>query len=102
MSSEWKTILRFSVAGFFLGVVGGAGLLFPNQGLPLVAASFVVCPAGLLAMPLSAWLFEAAEVGTAGFYILWTAIAFANAIIYSLIGATWVGLRNSAASPPAG
>lgn len=94
MSSEWKTILRFSLAGFFLGVVGGAGMLMPDVDFRLVATSIIVCPASLLAIPFSAWLFEAAEVGTVGFYILWIAVAIANVIIYTVIGAIWVGWRN--------
>ena len=93
MSSEWKTILRFSLAGFFLGLVGGAGMLVPNSDFRLVAASVIVCPASLLAIPFSSWLFEAAEVGTVGFCVLWIAVAITNEIIYTLIGAIWVGLR---------
>ena len=92
MSREWKTILRFSLAGFFLGIVGGAGMLLPDLDFRLAATSVIVCPASLLAIPFSVWLFEAAEVGSPGFYILWTAIAVANAIVYTLIGAIWVGL----------
>jgi hypothetical protein len=99
LSKEWKTILRFSLAGFFLGIVGGAGTLVPNLDSRLVAISVIVCPASLLAIPFSVWLFEAAEVGTAGFYVLLTAIAVANAIVYSFIGAICVGLRKKPDKP---
>jgi hypothetical protein len=59
----------------------------------ITAVTFLLCPAALLCAPLFAWAFEAAEVGPPGFYFLWAIVALINAVLYALVGAAYVGLR---------
>ena len=83
--------MRFALVGLALGVVGSASSLASDMST--VAITFLLCPAALLCAPLFAWAFEAAEVGTPGFYVLWVLVALINAVLYAIIGAAYVGLR---------
>jgi hypothetical protein len=98
LSKDWRTIMRFALVGFALGVVGSASSL--TSDMSTVAVSFLLCPAALLCAPLFAWAFEAAEAGTSGFYLLWTLVAVINAVLYALIGAAFVGLRKKPGGAP--
>jgi len=68
---------------------------------PLIGLLVILCPGSLLAMPFSVALFEAAEAGTPGFYLMWLVIALANSVIYSIVGAAIVGLRKVPEQPKA-
>jgi hypothetical protein len=37
--------------------------------------------------------FEASEIGTPTFYALWALMALINAVLYAVIGATYIALR---------
>jgi hypothetical protein len=59
----------------------------------------VLCPASLLLAPLFASFFEAAEPGTAVFYVLWFLAGLANAALYAIAAAAYVGLRKKPEGP---
>ena len=91
LNSDWRIIIRFALAGFVIGFAGGASA---ESSDPSVAAvTFLLCPAALLCAPLFATAFEAAAAGTSLFWVLWTLVALINAVLYTLIGAAYVGLR---------
>jgi hypothetical protein len=97
MGKDWQTILRFAALGFAFAVLAAGYEVASNSAhldVSVDAVLLLVCPAELLLAPLFAWFFEAAEVGTTGFYFLWFLAALVNAAIYAIIGATYVGLRN--------
>jgi hypothetical protein len=48
---------------------------------------------------LFASFFEAAEPGTAGFYVLWFLAGLANAALYAIARAAHVGLRKKPEGP---
>jgi hypothetical protein len=98
LSKDWRTIMRFALAGFALGVVGSASSL--TSYMSTIAVTFLLCPAALLCAPLFAWAFEAAEAGTLLFYLLWALVAVINAVLYALIGAAFVGLRKKPGGAP--
>ena len=99
LSRDWQIIIRFALVGFALGLVSAGGDLVADTAAPagadlrFTAVIFLLCPGALVAMPFSPMLFEAAEVGTSGFYLLWLMIAVINAVLYLLAGAAYVGLR---------
>jgi hypothetical protein len=96
MSKDWRTICGFALLGLAFAVVTAgyeATSSSSNSNVAVDGFLFVLCPAALLLSPLFASFFEAAEVGTPGFYILWSLAGLANAAIYALIGAAYVGLR---------
>jgi hypothetical protein len=96
MSKDWRTILKFALLGLAFAVLA-AGYEATSQSshsnVMVDAVLLVVCPAALLLAPLFVWSFEAAEVGTSGFYLLWSLTALANAALYAIVGAAYVGLR---------
>jgi cell division protein FtsX len=98
LSTDWRIIRRFALVGLALGVVGSASSL--TSDMSTIAVTFLLCPATLLCAPLFAWAFEAGEVGTPGFYVLWAIVALVNAVIYALIGAAYVGLRTRPRGAP--
>jgi hypothetical protein len=96
MSKDWRIILRFALLGFGIGTVFAAQQALIDSGTPnlsMDAVLIVLCPVSLLFMPLSVYFFEAAEIGAPGFYVLWALIALANAALYTVIGAAYVGIR---------
>jgi len=104
MDKDWRTIFRFALLGLASAAVVmmmqfAADSSSPNYSL--VAAGVLLCPASLLLAPVFVWFFEAAEVGTVGFYVLWAVVGLANAGIYTLIGAAYVGLRKKPEGPAA-
>jgi hypothetical protein len=98
ISTDWRVIVRFALVGFALGIVGSASSLASDMST--VGIAFLLCPALLLCAPLFAWAFEAAEAGTAGFYLLSTIVAIVNAVLYAVIGAAYVGLRRKPGRAP--
>jgi len=48
----------------------------------------VLCPPSFLTIPLMD-----VEIGSEGFYPLWSVVALMNAVLYAIIGAPYVGLR---------
>ncbi len=100
LSADWRTIVRFALAGLALGVVGSASSV--ASAISTSAVALLLCPAALLCAPLFAWGFEAAETGTSGFYLLWAFVALVNAVLYALIGAAYVGLRKKPRGAPTG
>ena len=101
MSKDWRIIFRFAVMGLAFTAFFVAYQVLtdssppPPPNWPLLAVFVLICPASLLFAPLFAWFFEAAEVGTALFYVLWLLVGLANAAIYALIGAAYVGLSKT-------
>src|SRR5260370_2219034 len=98
LSADWRTIMRFALIGFAFGVVGSASSLASDMST--IAVTFLLCPAALLCAPLFAWAFEAAEVGTSGFYLLWAIFALLNPIPDPLIGPKKAGFPPIPARPP--
>jgi hypothetical protein len=96
MSKDWKIILRFALLGLGIGILFATLQALPDSGTPnlsMDAIFILLCPASLLFMPLSVYFFEAAEVGAPGFYVLSGLIALANAALYAVVGAAYVGMR---------
>jgi hypothetical protein len=96
MSKDWRIILRFAVVGLVISAAFAAyqGVIDSKASTLSVSAGFIVlCPVSLLFTPLFVWFFEAAEAGTPGFYLIWTLIGLANAALYAVIGAAYVGVR---------
>lgn len=54
----------------------------------LIVLLFILCPPSLLSIPIID-----AEVGTSGFYFLWSVIGLLNAALYAAIGAMIIGRR---------
>lgn len=76
-------ILGLSVTALFVAYQMLVDLQSPRSPSPAVMLAFVVlCPASLLSVP-----FSNAEVGTNGFYYLWTFIALLNAALYAAVRA---------------
>ena len=102
MDKEWRTIFRFSALGFGITAVAGA-LQFLSNSSPsnysLSAVMIVLCPASLLLAPVFAWFFEAAAPGNAVFYALWFLVGLANAALYAIAAAAYVGLRKKPGGP---
>jgi hypothetical protein len=104
MDKDWRTILRFAAVGLVSAALVMAVQFLPNSSFPnysLMAVSILLCPASLLAAPLFAWFFEAAEVGTGLFYVLWAFTVLANGAMYAVVGAAYVGLRKKREGPAA-
>src|SRR5712692_2462451 len=102
MSKDWRTILRFAAMSFAIAAPVAVLQVVPDSSstnYSLTAVSILLCPASLLLAPLFAWFFEAAEVGTPGFYILWLFVGLTNAAVYAVIGAAYVGLRKKPEGP---
>ena len=96
MSKDWKIILRFALLGLGIGALFAAQQALIDSGTPnlsMDAVLILLCPVSLVFMPLSVYFFEAAEVGAPGFYVLWGLIALANAALYAVVGAAYVGIR---------
>jgi hypothetical protein len=96
MSKDWKIILRFALLGLGIGILFAAQQALAHYGSPnlsMDAVCILLCPASLLFMPLSVNFFEASEVGAPGFYVVSGLIAFANAALYAVVGAAYVGMR---------
>jgi hypothetical protein len=99
MSKERNIIARFAVLGFALAA-GGAAFQVLTDSLPptpinwpLVSIFVLLCPASILAVPLSVMFFEAAETGTPLFYAIWALVALVNAVLYSVAGSAWLDRR---------
>jgi hypothetical protein len=60
--------------------------------LPLLVLFIVLCPASVLSIP-----FIDAEVGTSGFYFIWTFIGLLNAVLYAAIATMIVRRRKNSA-----
>ena len=104
MDKDWRTILRFALLGFAISAIVALMEFLPDSGssdYSLTAVMILLCPASLLAAPLFAWFFEAAERGTALFFVLWFFVGLANAVLYALVGAAYVGLRKKPEGPAA-
>jgi len=95
MSKDWRTILRFAAAGF---AITGTYVLYqvltdssppPPPNMLVLTLFTILCPSCLLTVPP----FDI-EIGTPGFYPLWTIVAIINAMLYAIISAVYVGLRN--------
>jgi hypothetical protein len=96
MSKDWRIILRFALLGLGIGAVFAAQqalIDYRTPNLSMDAVLIVLCPMSILFMPLSVYFFEAAKAGAPGFYVLWALIALANAALYTVIGAAYVGIR---------
>jgi hypothetical protein len=96
MSKDWKIIFRFAALGLAIGAIFPAQQALIDSGtrnLSMDAVLFVLCPVSLLFMPLSVYFFEAAEAGSPGFYMLWALVSLANAALYTVIGAAYVGIQ---------
>jgi len=90
MNEDWRGNLRYgflglAVTSFFVAyqVVTDS---YPSPPAPLtdylVVLFFVVCPPSLLSIPIID-----AEIGTSGFYFVWSIIGLLNAALYAAIAA---------------
>src|SRR6266404_4731211 len=104
MSNDWRIILRFAALGLATSALYLAYQVLLDSSVrnfSSEAVFIVLCPASLLFAPLFAWFFEAAEVGTALFYVLWSFVGLTNALLYAFVGAAYVGLRKKPQGPSA-
>ena len=94
MSKDRQTILRFAVVGIGVAVVWLVYQMLTNPSQWSALNNFlsvmfmIFCPPVLLTFPLMD-----AEIGTAGTYLIWTAVALLNAALYAVIGSAYVGMR---------
>ncbi|MGB2899061.1 MAG: hypothetical protein WBB89_07340 [Candidatus Acidiferrum sp.] len=103
MSKDWRTILRFAVMGLVITAVFVAYQVLtdssppPPPNISLILMFMVLCPPSFLTIPLID-----VEIGSEGFYPLWSIVALMNAVLYAVIGAAYVGLRKKREGPAAG
>jgi hypothetical protein len=94
MSKDWRTILGFAAVGFGVTAVFVAYQVLtdasppPPPNMPVLTMFIILCPSSLLTIPLID-----IEIGSEGFYPLWTVVALINTALYAVIGAAYVGLR---------
>jgi len=92
MTKNWKRDLGFGLLGLIATsfvvvyqiVTNGTASL----PLPLLVLFIALCPASVLSIP-----FIDAEVGTSGFYFIWTFIGLVNAVLYAAVGTVIVRRR---------
>lgn len=88
MRAHGRGVFRFAVLGFALTAVFVSYQLVTDTQSPftrdsaIMLAFVVLCPPSLLSLP-----FRDAEVGTNGFYVLWTVVGLLNATLYASIRA---------------
>jgi len=105
MDKDWRTILRFAALGFGAAAAAAATQFVPvswPENYSLGAIAIVICPASLLLAPVFVSFFEAAETGTAGFYVLWMLVGLVNAALYAIAAAAYIGLRKKPERPATG
>jgi hypothetical protein len=83
-----SAVLGLIVSVFFAvyQLVSDSASAAPSDSMNVLL--FVLCPASLLSIPFAVNYFDAVEVGSTGFYIVWSVIGLANAGIYAMFG-TW-------------
>lgn len=85
---------RFAIVGFAITALSVVWQLATDpfsgtQGQNVLMVMFLVlCPPSIISIPIID-----AEVGTSGFYFLWTIIALLNAAFYAVIAAGVIHLR---------
>ncbi len=103
MSKDWRAILRFAVVGLVVTAGSVAYQVLrdssppPPPNIPLLLTFMVLCPPSFLTIPLMD-----VEIGSEGFYPLWSVVALMNAVLYAIIGAAYVGLRKKREGPAPG
>src|SRR6266849_8014944 len=102
MSKDWRTILGFTAVGLGITVAFVAYQVLtdssppPPPNIPLLLIFMVLCPPSFLTIPLID-----VEIGSEGFYPLWSVVALMNAVLYAIVGAAYVGLRKRREGPAA-
>jgi Na+-driven multidrug efflux pump len=94
-----QIIARFAILGMIVAVFFAAYQVTGDSASPapidrVSVLLFVLCPASLLSIPFAMKYFEAVEVGSAGFYIMWSVIALVNSGIYAMFGTWFAYSRN--------
>jgi hypothetical protein len=92
MKKNWKRNLGFGLLGLIITSLVVSYQIVTNgtapAPLPLLVLFIALCPTSVLSIP-----FIDAEVGTSGFYFIWTFIGLLNALLYAGIGAMIAGRR---------
>jgi len=102
MSKEWRTILGFAALGLGITAVFVAYQVLTDSSPPrppntlMYLIFMILCPPSFLTIPLID-----VEIGSEGFYPVWTIVALINAALYAVIGAAYVGLRRKREGPAA-
>jgi hypothetical protein len=91
--------LGFTVFGLVAAVIIAAALVLTDPApdksalnTRLLAVILILCPASVLGVPLGTACIDC-ETGSVFFYFTWAVIAVFKAVIYAIIGATFVRLR---------
>ena len=90
-----KTVLRFAVVGFAVTAIFVVyEVLFDPTGHSFTAGllCLVLCPPSLLSVPIID-----AEIGTGGYYFVFSTVALLNAALYGFIATTVLHLRGRSA-----
>jgi hypothetical protein len=94
MNKDRRTVFRFAAVGLGVPAVWGVYQMLVNPSPWSHLNSFlsvifvILCPPVVLTFPLMD-----VEVGDAGSYAIWTALAILNAALYSGLGSAFVRMR---------
>jgi hypothetical protein len=99
MNKDWRTILLFAVVGFGISAACVLWQVLTDSSPPhpdvLILMIFILlCPPSLLTAPLID-----VDIGTPGFYQMWVIVGIANAALYAIVGALYVGLTKKSKTP---
>jgi hypothetical protein len=85
MTRDWRLIFRFAVAGFVIATMAAFCMVFhaPN----VITNLMILVSPGMWLFPAIAWGNVVATWFMFGF------VAIANAVLYAIVGAVYVGLR---------
>jgi hypothetical protein len=96
MMTNWKRNLGFGLLGLIITSFVVAYQVLTNGTAsvppPLLVLFIALCPASVLSIP-----FIDAEVGTSGFYFIWTFIGLLNSVLYAAIATMIVRRRKKSA-----
>lgn len=89
MDTDSQLIWRFAAIGLLVSLFVFAYIRFSAQFDASLYTFFVaLCPPALLCFPFNEMMKE-----KSGFYAVWSVIGLANAGLYAVVGAAYVGLR---------
>jgi hypothetical protein len=91
VGKDWRTILGFAALGLGITAVFVAYQVLtdssppPPPNIPLILVFMILCPPSFLTIPLID-----VEIGSEGFYPVWTIVSLMNAALYAGMRAAYV------------